>query len=97
MVSVISRPTKSFTSEGPTTEINAAIERLTLFTKTYKLNKAELIGTYVDTNCYSANETQSKISIKNFPVSYCPTCIFTYIFVLCFTLGFWYLIFMMVL
>jgi hypothetical protein len=78
MIGVISNPKKSFRIERQIAEVKSAIENLMLFTKTYKLNKANTVlnqftyeateflsvGVYIDINFFFVNETQTEITIE---------------------------------
>ena len=78
MIGVLPNPKKSFQVEKPSTEIQQAVEHLTLFTKEYKLFKANPIlnqyifeaseflslGVYIEISCFTIAELRTEVIIE---------------------------------
>ena len=78
MIGVLPNPKKSFQVEKPSTEIQQAVEHLTLFTKEYKLFKANPIlnqyifeaseflslGVYIEISCFTITELRTEVIIE---------------------------------
>ena len=78
MIGALPNPKKSFQVEKPSTEIQQAVEHLTLFTKEYKLFKANPIlnqyifeaseflslGVYIQISCFTIKELRTEVIIE---------------------------------